>query len=668
MFRSILTKVIIIAVASAMLAEPGAARSRKMAIRVLPSTPVSEQELGPVSAQLLVALQGHYASGDYIYASDLAEKYVTIVEQSVGKKEHFRYTEAIGWLALLYRMQGRLSEAEALSREGRRIDERLFGPDNIRNRVHVDNLAGIYLSRKRFTEAEVNYKRALAIVERALGNKHPAVGGSLNNLAWLYQYQGRFAEAEPLAKRAVAIVESGLGKQDAEVGRALDTLARIYEGQGRAADAGPLYARSLAILEASLGTEHPDVATSRGNLGGLYKALGRLEEAEPLVESALTINESIFGDEHPNIAGSLAQLADLRRSQGQCDKAEPLFLRASKLTGDSLAEVAVLFGTDRKQEPSSRLVSFGGERGGKLAFGLAIVTVPKEKETGSIGDLTAGRAGAPVSGITEARRLAMHCIEVIEDKQIIETAARRLASSRTYPNQALIFVHGYNVSFENALRRTAQIAHDINFDGGVFLFSWPSRGGYMDYLSDRETVDLASANLKAFLENIVTETGATKLHFIAHSMGNMVAMRALESVSRVGIGHRASVGEVIHAAPDVDPDLFVQMAKNVKAAGVTLYASRTDRALWVSSWMRDRPRAGFIKEKPLITAGVDTIDITEAGMGLFALNHDVYSASPAVVADMQRIVESGGRPPDKRTSEYERRTSDGAIYWRLRKK
>ena len=262
----------------------------------------------------------------------------------------------------------------------------------------------------------------------------------------------------------------------------------------------------------------------------------------------------------------------------------------------------------------------------------------------------------------------MHCIEVADDKHIVAAAARWLGVSKTYPNQAFVFVHGYNVSFDNALRRAAQIAYDIKFDGVTFLFSWPSRGRLMDYFSDRESVDLAAEHLREFLEKIVGETKAAKIHFVAHSMGNMVLLRALEKIAGEGSRLRSVIGEIIHASPDVDPDLFVQMISKVKATGArfTLYASRSDRALWLSGKMRDRPRAGFIKDQPLIVAGVDTIDITEAGTDLFSLNHDVYSSNPTIVGDMRRIIELSQRPPDRRTKELEEVTLKDDIHWRLR--
>lgn len=109
----------------------------------------------------------------------------------------------------------------------------------------------------------------------------------------------------------------------------------------------------------------------------------------------------------------------------------------------------------------------------------------------------------------------MHCIQVMSDNDTVQTVARRLADSKSRQSEALVFVHGYNVSFESALRRAAQIAHDTGFDGSVFLFSWPARGTFMDYLSDREVVDLAAAHLQDFLEKIVRRTKVTRVHFVA---------------------------------------------------------------------------------------------------------------------------------------------------------
>ena len=55
--------------------------------------------------------------------------------------------------------------------------------------------------------------------------------------------------------------------------------------------------------------------------------------------------------------------------------------------------------------------------------------------------------------------------------------------------EAFVFVHGYNVSFEDAAYRTAQMAFDLEFNGPAIMFSWPSQARTEAYLAD---VDIAT--------------------------------------------------------------------------------------------------------------------------------------------------------------------------------
>ena len=332
-----------------------------------------------------------------------------------------------------------------------------------------------------------------------------------------------------------------------------------------------------------------------------------------------------------------------------------------------IQEVPVLFGTDRKRDSSQPSVAFGSERDQGLSLGLAVVTVPKERKGAAAQAKKGGHANEPAS----QRHLALRCIQLVKDQQLIEVAVRRLALSKAFPNQAFVFVHGYNVSFDNAVRRAAQIAYDLKFDGGTFLFSWPSRGQFdiRAYFSDTETVDIGAEHLRQFLEKVVVETKAAKVHSLP-TAGELVLLRALEKIGSDAPALRPVIGEIIEAAPDVDADVFKQKVESIKPMGanLTLYASASDKALWLSGWLRGAgARAGFISEnRPLIVAGIDTIDITRAGTDLFGLNHDVYSTSPGIIADMRRIFESGERPPDKRTREFEPVASKEGTYWRLR--
>ena len=61
--------------------------------------------------------------------------------------------------------------------------------------------------------------------------------------------------------------------------------------------------------------------------------------------------------------------------------------------------------------------------------------------------------------------------------------------------EVFVFVHGYNVTFEGAAQRTAQIAYDLKFSGAPIFYSWPSQARTLEYtvddqpLYDRLTVE-----------------------------------------------------------------------------------------------------------------------------------------------------------------------------------
>ena len=73
----------------------------------------------------------------------------------------------------------------------------------------------------------------------------------------------------------------------------------------------------------------------------------------------------------------------------------------------------------------------------------------------------------------ESSERLMTALEIRRDRTAV--VLRKLARSETdgrvarrilaIPRQAVVFAHGFNVSFDNALLRTAQLAHDLDFDG-----------------------------------------------------------------------------------------------------------------------------------------------------------------------------------------------------------
>jgi esterase/lipase superfamily enzyme len=245
-----------------------------------------------------------------------------------------------------------------------------------------------------------------------------------------------------------------------------------------------------------------------------------------------------------------------------------------------------------------------------------------------------------------------------------------LRDTDDFKGHAFIFVHGYNVSFENALYRTAQIAYDLGFTGVPLLYSWPSGGGLTDYLYDEESSRFSEDYLRDFVELVLTQSGAEHVHLIAHSIGNAPLLRVLAKLARDRI-QTPTLDQIILAAPDIAEEEFTKIASlmrssNVKIGnGVTLYASASDKALdFASKARRGTLRAGQVGPSGpvIVLAGIDTIDATATSLDALSFNHSAYAESREVINDVIGILK-GKRPPNDRTPILRPRLKGQDTYW-----
>jgi len=335
--------------------------------------------------------------------------------------------------------------------------------------------------------------------------------------------------------------------------------------------------------------------------------------------------------------------------------------------------VPVFFGTDRQREADTTRVKYAFERGRRLELGRALVTVPKAHEVPQVERPWAVRI--PYFNVTlyeEAedpnKHFTMREIKSLSRDELIALVRERLASSNRFKDHAVVFVHGYNTSFDNAVYRTAQIAYDLKFDGAPFLYSWPSGGAVGSYTYDRESAAQAEPYLKEFLELVAKDTGAKSVSVIAHSMGNQLVLRVLQDLIR-STPPGVRLDQLVLAAPDVDRDAFENVASALKdiAKGITLYAAANDRALSVSRRFHGGvPRAGDVPDLgPLLVPGIDTIDVTAASTDSLGLNHSGYAENNALVGDIALLIQTGERPPEKRIPILERISTEKGDYWRF---
>jgi len=85
--------------------------------------------------------------------------------------------------------------------------------------------------------------------------------------------------------------------------------------------------------------------------------------------------------------------------------------------------------------------------------------------------------------------------------------------------RVLVYVHGFNNSFDDSVYQLAQIAYDSGADAAPILFTWPSRGSIFEYGYDRESANFSRDALEETLRRIARDPGVGEITVMAHSMG-----------------------------------------------------------------------------------------------------------------------------------------------------
>ena len=144
--------------------------------------------------------------------------------------------------------QGDYTKAEKLWVAALKEAEK-FGTQDPRLATGLNNLGVLYKAQGKYSEAEPLCRRSLAIREKTLGPDHPDVATSLGNLAGLYRAQGKYGEAEPLYKRSLAIYEKALGPDHPDVATSLENYALLLRKTQRNAEAVEMEAHAKAIRD-----------------------------------------------------------------------------------------------------------------------------------------------------------------------------------------------------------------------------------------------------------------------------------------------------------------------------------------------------------------------------------------------------------------------------------
>ncbi|MDE3119850.1 MAG: alpha/beta fold hydrolase, partial [Nitrospirota bacterium] len=300
----------------------------------------------------------------------------------------------------------------------------------------------------------------------------------------------------------------------------------------------------------------------------------------------------------------------------------------------------VLYATDRRASPKEDAGEFYGGDRGLPQMGLCTVGVARDRRVGTL----------DVHTLVKPMPAGDFYLQ-LQDR-LVEAGSTDL----------LIFVHGYNITFDDAVRRAAQLAYDLGFPGLPIVYSWPSQGSLGSYLVDETNVEWATPHLKEFLVQLTAKSGAQAIHVIAHSMGSRAVMAALQQIAQHPQGDLTSrFKEVVLLAPDMDADVFINQVQGIHRVveRVTLYASAKDKALVWSKSAHGYPRAGDAKPSLVVVPGVDTIDASWVDTSF--TGHAYYADSRSVLFDLFNLLRHG-KPPGERFGLLAKE-QNGQRYW-----
>lgn len=292
----------------------------------------------------------------------------------------------------------------------------------------------------------------------------------------------------------------------------------------------------------------------------------------------------------------------------------------------------VFFVTDRRHFPQEqRLVD---------QFGAVPTAAPRLR----CGELVLDTAQANL-GSYDGASIGLKLPELEERRE------RCLDLLKSSGREVIVFIHGYNTSFEEAASRILSLARDLDLPTTDFLlWSWPSAGKPGAYSKDAKAVERSALRFIKFLRGWQRDDAGLKPLIIAHSMGSRIVGMTAEQMQRA-----ADTFTFVLAAADVSEETFRKQITGSNAKTV-LYVSSQDRVLWLSKVWNSRRAIGG--SRPIDIDNVEVVDLSQR-YG----DHSHVFVSPGAFDDLKEFVGTRSSPIDR--GLVKRRDERGSVYWEL---
>jgi|SRR5579859_2344972 len=394
-----------------------------------------------------------------------------------------------------------------------------------------------------------------------------------------------------------------------------------------------LLACAMLLQSSVAGQDKPQDSSATPSVTALGKRRMDLEQQIERVESKTD----------PASALRLRNLQEqLLQVTGEEDAARQQLPRESKgiFGKPSFISIPVYYITDRARGSAGK---FGGVlRDHGLEYGRSNVTLGTD--LGVRVDLIAGAHNLPqghgIQPPTLQNTGAM--------RELLDAIGSSGIDPRGHRKRVLLFVHGYNVSFDDAVTAAARLATEVEFPVIPVAYSWPSDGTYVGYWHDEEIVRDSSSRFRNFLQELLTKS-PTDVVIVCHSMGAREVTSALAELGHHGV-QLPALHKVVFAAADIWSKEFMDTWPDLqKLEGVefAFYVSNHDLALRLSHIVHKLPRLG--DADPTITApfGGITVDASAVDSVFQAAGHSYILNAPKIGADLGAWVDGDTSPKDR---------------------
>ena len=308
---------------------------------------------------------------------------------------------------------------------------------------------------------------------------------------------------------------------------------------------------------------------------------------------------------------------------------------------------------------------------------VPFLTLRNRTGSDNAADYFGGERGSLAAGYCELERTPLNSLKPIAEKapfyipdEIVRLDAVtelsiedfwRRVDHRANGQAPVLYVHGFNISFERGCRRALILKESLGLEGRFVLFSWPSAGGIMEYTQDEADLYWSVAPLRGVLADMIERFGRGQVNIVAHSLGTRGVMLALVLMAQLQQPERPLLNQLVLIAPDIDVGIFEQYLPMIRplASHITVYVSSKDSPLALSRQVHGHPRLGEAGKHLEGLKSIEVIDLSD--IPVRAPSGHVYHLYQSIVTeDLDKLINQ-----NKPAAQRRNLTQIGENLWRL---